>query len=485
MKGLIFNVSQMRTAGAHRIATHLRDNGWDIEVLDYVPFLSFEELQSYAISRIDSKTKFIGFSHLWTFWPAEVVEFIKWLKNNYQDIIIISGSPTYSGDQDKNIDYSISGWAENAITKLLQYLFSNGEKPVFSMNNQILANATYPAAPQYNPIIKYEKRDFLKPSEWVSIEFSRGCKFSCDFCSVPFLGIQQDWSRGAESFERQVKDAYDRFGITQYVVSDDTFNDREEKVMKYADVVEKLNFSPFFSGFIRPDLLVSRKSDKENLLRMNFIGHFYGVESFNRASAKSIGKGISPDKLKTGLLDVKKYFSNNNTKLYRGTISLIAGLPSDNIETLNETKKWLVENWHDENFVFYPLHISDPSTHGEDSSLSRNYQKYGYKKIPIKNIVSENEKLIFDLHNTVIWENDQMDFISAFQFSNEMYEILSKGSFRIGNYPMTFIPKPIFETINLRLNPQVYSDTFPITGEEYEYVKKFVKEYYNQKMSVI
>jgi hypothetical protein len=26
---------------------------------------------------------------------------------------------------------------------------------------------------------------------------------------------------------------------------------------------------------------------------MNFLGHFYGIESFNQASAKAVGKGLT------------------------------------------------------------------------------------------------------------------------------------------------------------------------------------------------
>ena len=42
------------------------------------------------------------------------------------------------------------------------------------------------------------------------------------------------------------------------------------------------------------------------------FGHFYGIESFNHKSAKAIGKGMHPDKVKQGLIDVKNYFKEQS-----------------------------------------------------------------------------------------------------------------------------------------------------------------------------
>ena len=48
-KGLFFNQCgkgpTVRSPGAHRIASWLRMNDWDIEVLDFLPFWSIEELK--------------------------------------------------------------------------------------------------------------------------------------------------------------------------------------------------------------------------------------------------------------------------------------------------------------------------------------------------------------------------------------------------------------------------------------------------------
>jgi hypothetical protein len=48
---------------------------------------------------------------------------------------------------------------------------------------------------------------------------------------------------------------------------------------------------------------VSRPNDREELLRMNFLGHWYGLETLDKTAGKAIGKGMDPDRLKQGILD--------------------------------------------------------------------------------------------------------------------------------------------------------------------------------------
>jgi hypothetical protein len=240
--------------------------------------------------------------------------------------------------------------------------------------------------------------------------------FKCDFCNYPILGVKGDYTRDADDFRNQITDTYERFGISNYVVADETFNDRTDKITKFADVVETLNFSPFFQGFLRADLLVSRPTDREELLRMNFLAQFYGIETFNHQSGKAIKKAMHPDKLKDGLIDIKKYFHTHGSKKYRGFISLIYGLPYETIESLNTTKNWLIDHWQGESFGGSPLEIRLSS---ENSSLiSDNYEKYGYRKmIDDKNFPG------------LIWENDFMNIVQARQISQEFQNLYNNQQY--------------------------------------------------------
>lgn len=457
---LLFNVSQDttygRSAGVYRIAHTLRENSWDVEVIDFAKHWSFQELQSLVRLRITSQTKFFGFSHMFSIWTETLESFCVWLKKEYPQLILISGSSVSPVFKTQIIDYYISGFGEHAILELLKYLFSNGSRPNFHIlpvNNAriIFANERYPAFPMRSLMIKYEDRDFIQPDEWLGIEFSRGCKFACDFCNFPVIGVKGDYTRDAEDFYIHVNELYDRFGVKSYCVADETFNDSTEKIIKFGNVVQKLSFLPTFIGFIRADLLVSRAQDREELLKMNFIGHYYGIESFNTRSAKAVGKGMPAEKIQQGLIDIKNYFQSNGTKSFRGDISIIFGLPYDTVDTILKSHKWIMENWSDQAVQYFPLEIPIGELAGK-SKMSVNWEKYGYTQIEddentADDLVSYDQYGVMLYDKVLNWKNDFMDFNQAKKLFVDLIPDLLKLRISIWNLTGNNLPSTLEERL--------------------------------------
>lgn len=414
----------MRNLGAYRIAHWLRQQDWDVEVIDYALLWSYEELVELAKTRITKDTKFIGFSFQFGVWNSTMDQFALWLNTFYPDIKLISGSSILPHKY-AAVDYHIWGFGEYALDNLLKYLFSNGTKPKMRKYGTIhvIDASQYPAYPLGDYSVYYEDRDFLQPWEFLCIETGRGCIFKCSFCNFPILGVKSDYSTSAESFERQMKENYSRWGIKNYTISEETFNDRPDKIRKFANVVNKLDFTPWFSAFVRFDLLVSRPDDKKLLEDMNVLGQFYGIESFNHKTAKAFRKGMPPDKIKEKLIEVKDYYSK--TGLYRGTISLILGGPYETKESMYNTLKWCEDNWAGQSMAFYPLTIM-LGKNRRPSELTDNYEKFGYRKIKIpelKKRYPEDQEIFkmigFDRKkpgdNLLIWENDNTDIIECYK----------------------------------------------------------------------
>lgn len=428
MHCLLLSNAIERAHGGHRIATHLRELGWNCEVLDFCQVLSFEHLQEYCIQRINGKTKFIGISHVFLHWFDNLKKLLKWLKKTYPEIMIISGAQNfYLNNAPEEVDYHFTGYSEWQLEKFLKWKFSNGDPVTLTLDNVINCHNETGAAPFRDPAIKYEKRDYLKPYEWLGIEMARGCKFSCAFCDLPFLGVKGDYTRDADSVERHLKYNFDNFGIHRYRISDETFNDRTEKISKYADVVERLNFTPYFTGYIRADLLIARPRDREELERMNFVGHFYGIESFNYETTKGIKKGMHPDRMKEGLLDIINYYKG---KTYRGTMSLIAGLPHETLQSLYETKQWVLENWMPNYIYSNAYFINKISDSIKGSKIDKNLSEYGYEdtkqRSPLErksmyghNMVGQKDA---DQYPHVVWKNKHMTFAQAHIYSNRFYQ---------------------------------------------------------------
>jgi hypothetical protein len=316
-------------------------------------------------------------------------------------------------------------------------------------------------------MVKYVSNDFIEPDEWLTVEFSRGCKFECDFCNFPVLGVKGDYTRDAEDLREQLQLAHDQFGTTNYLVADETFNDSTEKITKFANAVEQLSFKPYFSGFIRPDLLVSRKQDREELLRMGFLGHYYGVETFNQVSAKAIGKGMNPERLKTGLVDLKNYFIENSDNKYRGSIGMIIGLPGETESKLDESKQWLRDNWKGQSFQ--PWWLIIPTGDIDKKSKMSDYKSYGYSKMDESKFTDEQkQKLEQNIHTSVIrtdallWESPQMDIFKAISINHEWFHMLDTEDFKLCPFKLSAlgyrgsVKDRLDRTPNDHPNPEIY-----------------------------
>ena len=371
-------MSIRRSAGGHKIATFIRKHGYDVEVLDYFPAWSLEELKVYTQTHFTPETFFLGISSTFTLDCVLLTDYLRWIKQEYPDITIFAGSQN-SSMMTLDIDWYLYGYGEYGVLRLLQHI-KEGTEPEHT-DRVINCNILYPATKMDNLEVIYTPTDFMHKKEILFLEFARGCKFKCSFCAFPHLGVSEDRTRSAESVYDELLRNYEEHGIEHYMVLDETFNDRSDKIEKYARAIEKLPFKPKMLGYIRADLLVNRKRDWENLISMGFTSHFYGVESFHHPSAKSVGKGMNTGKLQDGLIEVKEYFLKH-ADYYRGHINLIAGLPHETFDTLDETTSWLNEYWADQSVHMTPLCILDNNNNEYDtiSEIDRNWSKFGYEK---------------------------------------------------------------------------------------------------------
>lgn len=447
-----------RNTGSHRIATYLRQNGLDVEVVDFAASWKIDEFKELIKSRVRSDTIFVGLGALFNLNTQNLINCFSWLKSSYPDILVITGAQDFYNTHLIPTDYMVTGWGEYAILEILKGTARHTEEVIDRQGNKVrTVNALneYPAYPMTNLSIDYEHRDFLQPYEFLTIETSRGCRFKCDFCTYPVLGVKKDHTRSATDFHDNLIRMYDQFGITRYGIADDTFNDYTDKIKKYADIVEKLPFDTVFGGHVRIDLLHARKQDIEHLARMNFNLHFYGIESFNHDSAKSVGKGLHPDKVKETLLSTQEYFLRHNN-YYRGAISFIAGLPYETLDTLQESVDWAIKHWKTNRFAITPLLL--PTTHGnvKQSVLSSNYQKQGYTIVEnsensllfndgiedeLKNYAMTLNSLLKPNERFHIWENnmgmtmhDALTFIVNNVYSHDEYLDFGVDFFRFAEW---------------------------------------------------
>lgn len=438
MYGLIFNgynnngqPDASRAAGGYRIATHLRKQGWDVEVVDYLAYWTLEDL----ITLVDNRhrkhgIKWVGVSSTWLFRHPNNESILSYIKNTYPEIKIILGGNT-NFNKDVKADYYVYGFGEHAAEAILKYEFSNGKKPYGRPHYKgwaIDALTFYPAWPMESYVSEYEDRDFLVPSDIISVEIGRGCRFKCKFCNFPVLGVKEDTSMSEDTMYAHFSTMYEKWGVQTYNVADETINERSSKLEKMARAVERCNFKPNFSAFTRLDLFNSHPEMIELMARARIWGQFYGLETFNHQSGKAIGKGLDPEINKQLMLDARDY-TLKHLGVYRGTASFIAGLPHETNDTLKDSHNWLVNNWKDQNWMFWALTIPAEENF-KLSAFGEDLGKYGYSEMPASEIddyivthknLTEHERQGLGMLNQVIWKNQHGNYFT-FQEQATMYD---------------------------------------------------------------
>jgi hypothetical protein len=123
---MFFSLSGKRWERAlwpHRVATFLRMNDWDAEVIDFTSFWKLEELQELVRSRVSSKTVMFCFGTAFLNpWSPYLNEFIAWLKKEYPDIARVVGGNNALVTDAENIDYWVDSYGENAVLALCKHL---------------------------------------------------------------------------------------------------------------------------------------------------------------------------------------------------------------------------------------------------------------------------------------------------------------------------------------------------------------------------
>jgi len=355
-----------RILWTHRVATFLRMNDWDAEVVDFTAFWQLEELQEFVRSRTTNKTVMFCFGTAFLNpWSPYLNEFTKWLKEEYPKVAIVVGGNNALTTPANHVDYWVDSYGENAVLALCRHLTGTLGAPLmrdptyFGVKNVIRGLHHYPSTPLDSYLVDYEERDFMMPWECPQIETARGCMFNCSYCNFPLLGQSKDVSVSKEEFKRQLQLGYEKWGIVNWRVMDETFNDRPEKLEKYAEAVDELGYNTWICGFARGDLVVKHREHWDTYIRLGFLGHSMGIETFNHDAGKLVRKGMDPEKLQQGLLEFQAYTDIHAPKRYRANIQMICGIPGETTESWHNSLEWLNTNWRRQSASAHILEVPD------------------------------------------------------------------------------------------------------------------------------
>ena len=401
----VFNVA--RAVGGYKIASALRNEGFSVFVLNnFSHFIKKGNINQILDKLIGENTLWAGFSStlfmrkskevyrkrhtrdsarqniLWT-WPMEedpIREMTDYIRSKGVKTVYGGMMTTHRVWELKEfIDYYVVGMGEIPAIDLTYHLrdgtpLQYNEDDEWKKTSYILDYD--PKGEKFdfrNAKVNYVPEDFWNPEDAMGIEFGRGCIFKCKFCAYPLIGKKKGDSsflRDKERIKDELKQNYELYGTTKYVIIDDTFNEQTEKLRIIAEAIEELGYTNLqFSAFIRIDLVAAFPEQIDLLRRINVSAWFLGIESLNHKAAKAIGKGCPREKI-FDTIEASKNAFGGELSIYG---SFITGLPHDTRETIDSWSKILFQRKDlFDAYSFSPLEL------GSASELSINAEYYGY-----------------------------------------------------------------------------------------------------------
>lgn len=360
-----------RYGGAYKIASTLRSNGYRVKVLEFFADLLLDDkIDDILKTYISNKTIFVGFAttlfgkyvsseqliqnwtnskkpirkilgttNLFPHSEERMIDLFDKIKSKNPKCKIIVGGAKAAYGKHPGVDYWVLGQGENSILAIVDYL-KNGTalKTIPAIVGKYVTEKDYPYNTFFNSSMIYTADDDIFPNEHVPLEIARGCVFRCSFCAFSLNGKKfGDYTKTETVIRDELIRNYELFGITGYMLTDDTLNDSAKKIEFLHKIFTNLPFKIEFSSYARLDIIHKHRFMREALLEMGAKSLQFGIETFNHDAGKQLGKGLHPDKQKETLSYLREKWEN---KVLMGG-GFIVGLPGETVSSMTDTLDWL------------------------------------------------------------------------------------------------------------------------------------------------
>jgi hypothetical protein len=354
--------------GPYQLAWHLRQHGYQVQVIDFIFRFSADEIFKLIKQHLTPKTQILGIGtmimpHNPAMAPVEkkFELVLKTIKKQYPNIKIIAGGSGAMrwARQHRNrtlFDYVFAGHAEDSTVAFFNHVYRGGPHVPFELedgNKIVRESFKFLDIQPFNIeecSFRWHDSDHVQPGESLPLELGRGCVFKCRFCSYPYIGKKKrDFNKSMECVRAEIVDNYERFGVTTYYMLDDTFNADQERLTEFTDMVATLPFKIRYCTYLRPDLLYAHPDSIQRLKDSGLVGAYLGVETLDKEAADTIGKPWSGRHAREFIPHLVHNLWNDDVAVHLG---MIAGIPPQTHSSVMENNQWCIDNglhrvsWH-------------------------------------------------------------------------------------------------------------------------------------------
>lgn len=268
-----------------------------------------------VIEKIDSRSKVIGISNLFSFAFPIVLELTRLIKKKHPNTTIVVGGAHVSAVPSdvlkcNFIDFVVTGEGELTFIDLLNKLgdkdsdFSNIDGLAYRNNSNIVVNPRtryidnldklpFPDREIIDLTKYYRANEAHGPTQakWTPIISSRGCPFRCTFCTSS-LWNRQFRARSAKNVVDEIEECVKKYGIEEFHFEDENLTLNKERVWQICDEIERRGLKIKWQT---PNGIRASVTDTKTLERMKKAGCYHVVFAPESGSTRVLNKIMHKD----------------------------------------------------------------------------------------------------------------------------------------------------------------------------------------------
>jgi len=356
--------------GSVLLATIMRGKGYDVRVyIEDIQAIDMQEVLSADLVAISAITSTAPQSYR----LADTVR-------EAGGIAVLGGTHTSFLPEEGLVhgDYVVRGEGEFAFQELVDAIQAGeGLEKIQNLSyfadGRAVHNPERPKIPNLdvNPIPDYHLITGWKPGGVISVATSRGCPFSCTFCSVP--GMYGHAFR-THSVERVLQELEVHRGNMYTFFADDIFTANKKRVKELLRGMIARGLTPEWGAQVRTETV-----DDPELLELmrdaNCFNVYVGFESINPRTLKLFNKKQDLGKIERSI----ERFHAHKIRIHG---MFVVGSDEDDLETLDATAEFALK--HDIDSVQFMILTPIPGSpdydtlydHGRKYVISKNWQFY-------------------------------------------------------------------------------------------------------------
>ena len=356
--------------GSVLLGTLMRNQGYDVRV--YI-----EDIQAPDINEVLS-ADLVGISAITSTAPQSYRLADK--VRAAGGIVVMGGTHTSFLPEEglEHADFVVRGEGEFAFQELVDAIkrgdgFEKIQNLSYRQDGRVVNNPERPKIPNLdvNPIPDYTLINGWKPGGVISVATSRGCPFSCTFCSVP--GMYGHAFR-THSIDRVLQELTLHKGNLYTFFADDIFTANKKRVKELLRGMIDRDLTPEWGAQVRTETV-----DDPELLQMmrdsNCFNVYVGFESINPRTLKLFQK-------KQDLAKIERSIERFHAHKIRIHGMFVVGSDEDDVETIDATAEFALKHDIDsiQFMILTPIPGSPDWDHlydrGEKYVISRNWSFY-------------------------------------------------------------------------------------------------------------